>query len=259
MVTLYILLGVAGAGRREILLDLLQSGADVPEMPTAIYLAEGELPSPADEAIASHEGVTVHRWSLREEQLDAPDVPEGTQTAFLLADGRGNPADLIEASLDWIERQPMNLGRILTVVDCGLVSRSPGAFPWYEACIHFSDVVLLNRRETVMNKWIREFQDYFHKACYPSLFEFVKQGRVANPSRLLFPEPRRLSHVFDDLEEREADLPEGVELELSGDFDDEDSEETTQDPYLARLPSGHRIKRLPDIAEFLEPGDPHED
>ena len=75
----------------------------------------------------------------------------------------------------------------------------PKALAWFEACIHFSDIVLLNRREGVDNRWLRDFEAKYKKACNPARFLLLKRGRVANPPDVLDPQARRLSLYFDEL------------------------------------------------------------
>ena len=36
-------------------------------------------------------------------------------------------------------------------------ARPAALLAWYDACVHFSDVVLLQRREGVANKWVSDF------------------------------------------------------------------------------------------------------
>jgi hypothetical protein len=129
----------------------------------------------------------------------------------------------------------------------------PKASAWFEACIHFSDVVLLNRREGVGNKWIRDFQERHRKAALPAVFGFVKKGKVENPAALLFPEARRLTKIFDRPESGTFvdEIPEMV-IEEGGDLGPDPDAEDGVDPYLERYEQGERRMRLPDIRNFLQ-------
>lgn len=137
--------------------------------------------------------------------------------------------------------------------------------PWFDACVHFSDVVLMNRREDVPNKWFSDYEGRFRKECYPALFDIVKKGRVRNPAEILYPEPRRLSQAFDELSEAaaEEELPDiefideivdetDVAAEAGFDDDDDESDEAVE-PYFERRLSGDRVRRLPDIKKFHNP------
>lgn len=141
--------------------------------------------------------------------------------------------------------------------------------------MHFSDVVLLNRREGVANKWMSDFQLRFKEACYPCLFEVVKKGRVKNPMVVLDPQARRMSHIFDIDEWTGLDL-EGVEFGVEGEDEPEDLDDggksangkkpahpnqspeedddwmPEKEPYFETLPNGRRAKELPDIRKYLE-------
>jgi len=118
--------------------------------------------------------------------------------------------------------------------------------------VHFSDVVLLNRREGVENRWISDFQKRYAERFYPCLFEFVKKGQVTNPLVVLEPQARRISQYF---EESEEPVVEGLIIEAdTPDSDDEDANEdggAAEDFYLARRAGGRRLHEIPDIAKYI--------
>ncbi len=243
-VDVYCVLGASRSGRREVIFDLIDGGLE-PEAHVTVVIAPNETDSPFDEQLSAREHTTVLRASIDDPELT---VPGDTETLFLLANGRKNPVDEIEALQGLLAAIPaFKLNRILTVVHCRLAEAQSGVAPWYEACIHFSDCVLLNRREQVSPKWIRDFEEHYRKACFPCLFELVKKGRVANPAVILDPEPRRLSLIFDDIESvdqmvfDEDDLPEDT-VDLV----------TPPDPFFERLAGGTRAKPVPDIQPYLE-------
>jgi hypothetical protein len=263
----YLILGLAGSGRREVLIDLLSS-LEPSNGPIALLTAAGEASSEADARLAAL--LTLSNWSLETREKDGmkvpflvPEIPEGTRTLFILADGRAGPIDFIEGTARWLSGSKFRLARVLTVVNCAIAEREPSLAPWFEACIHFSDYILLNRREGVSNKWMSEFQRHYKEACHPGYFEFVKQGRVRNPAFVLLPEARRPSHVF-DFEEREFEDELDAELMIEtedGDLipvakaDMQDDEEAEQDPllteiYFLRTPSGKRLHALPDVSKI---------
>ena len=187
---LYIILGTASSGRREVLSDLIDSG-----------LAEGDHAAvllSSSEAASEHDAklVNMARWTWREGAIDAA-LPPGATHVFFVTDGRLDPVDQLEALQKWITAVQAEVGRVITVVNCQLAEKHAALIAWYEACIHFSDVALLNRREGVANKWMSEFQTRFKEACFPCLFEIVKTGRVKNPLVVLDPQARRMSHIFD--------------------------------------------------------------
>jgi len=141
------------------------------------------------------------------------------------------------------------LARILTVVNCQLAELHPPLLAWYDACVHFSDVLLLNRREGVANKWISDFQARYKDQFFPCVVELVRGGKVRNPVLILEPLPLRVSHAF----ENEADWVaiDGSDAEGGDESEDEVELEQAEDPYFARFDSGRRLKEIPRIDKFI--------
>ncbi|WP_309384618.1 hypothetical protein [Cerasicoccus frondis] len=243
MAEVYFILGAEGAGRREVVRDLIEGGFDDDEV-VAVAQSLSEPASPADEQL---EARGTNRL-ITYDDLRQIQTPEEAVALFIIASGRSNPLDAVEAFSEWLQISKQPLARIITVLHCQLLHQEPKLELWHRACIHFSDVVLLNRREDVPNKWFSEFRKPFESEHFPCLFEIVKKGRVKNPALVLEPQPRRLSLAFDDdldaidlLEIDEDDLPEET-IDLT----------RPTDPWLVRLASGHWEKHLPDIATFLD-------
>lgn len=243
----YLILGASGSGRRELLIDLIEGG-----------LAEGDRPAvmvSADEAAeaADTKLPLVSRWEWCEDVI-VGELPREATHVFFLTDGRRNPIDQTEVFKAWLEAQGGELARVLCVVNCQLVEKHPPLLAWFEACVHFADVVLLNRREGVENKWVSDFLTHFKKQYFPCLFETVKEGRVKNPALLLEPQARRMTHVFDEEQDwifTDSSGEEIDEQEESEDGDDEIEAKQEEDPYFERRNGGRRVKELPDIAKFL--------
>ncbi|CAM3067330.1 hypothetical protein [Rariglobus hedericola] len=266
---IYIILGAAGSGRREVLADMIEGGLGEGDR-AAVLLSTGETADAHDERLAN-----ISRWAWREGVI-AASLPEGATHVFFVTDGRLNPVDQIEALQPWITAVSGEIGRIITVVNCQLAEKNHALVAWYEACIHFSDVALLNKREGVANKWMSEFQTRFKELCYPCLFEIVKNGRVKNPLIVLDPQARRMSHIFDINEWTGINL-EGVEFGTEGEDEPEIEDEAPakpdsgkkkghpnqsplddddwlpeKEPYFEIQPNGRRAKEIPDIAKYLE-------
>ena len=258
---LYVFLGARGSGRREILLHLLLSELDGPASNSVVFRSREECPSPFDRDIEELQGVEVIPWKWSEDHTFDLDRPSSAATiAFFLTDGNIDPVDQIEALLPVLERGSFQLGRIITVVHCKLLESHQAVLPWYDACIHFSDVVLLNRRRSVANRWIQDFQKTYTKSCYPCLFAMVKQGKVENPAELLYPEPQRLSLVFEMKDFTEMDVEaDAFDLEIEHDrsggpmADDSDLLDQETDPLMERYANGRRVRQLPDIRAFPLP------
>jgi len=238
----YFVLGSGGSGRREVLADLIEGGLGEADRP-AVLISSSEWADLADARLPN-----LARWTLQpENQVEAELLPGATHIFFVF-DGRMNPVDQIEGFKSWLGDRAAEVARVLCVVNCQLLERNPKLFAWYEACIHFSDVVLLNQREGVPNKWIGDFKGKFEHKFYPCLFEFVKEGSVKNPALVLAPVARRMSHVFDEQEwiagdedDDEDEQEEGEEVEMK----------PAEDPYLERRNCGRRVHEIPHIADFL--------
>jgi hypothetical protein len=264
MIRAYIIMGAAGSGRREVISDLLSSAQEAGiDLPAALVLHENEKSSDADRLFDGK--ATLLRWKLDESGVLLPEFPEGIQTAFVVLDGRADPVDQMEKLSEFLRKdRDVELARIITIVNCKLLSENPQLKLWFDACVRFSDVVLLNRREGVPNKWVGDFTNRFvKKEFYPCLFGFVKAGKVDNPAGVMFPEARRMSlafDVFDDMtvaEHEDDDLPDYEIVDETGDDeavvedDDESDDAMDPEPFFERDIAGRRKIRLPDISEYL--------
>jgi G3E family GTPase len=224
------------------LADLIEGGLGEGDR-AAVLVSQAEWADPADAKLAG-----TLRWRMAEGNAVEADLPAGATHVFILFDGRMNPVDQVEAFRSWLGDQSAEVARVVCVVNCRLLEKNPKLFAWYEACVHFSDVVLLNQRDGVPNKWISDFRGKFERKYYPCLFDFVKEGRVKNPALVLDPVARRMSHVFDeqdwipaDGDDDEEDLADGEETEMKAE----------EDPYFERRNGGRRVHEIPNIADYL--------
>lgn len=246
----YLVLGTPGAGRRALVADLIANGLE-PAETKLVLLAAGEAPVAADASLAKLANTRVERWTWT-----APDLPAvplaSAGTVFLLTDPKVSVVDQLEAAKPWLAANGGEIGRVLCVVDCQLAEREPALRGWYEACIHFSDVVFLARREGVANKWLSDFIAHFTSQFYPCHFIPVKKSGVENPALVLDPQPRRVSQYFEQTDEL-AGLDIAIEDEDEEDVDDEEADEDADkiDPYLERMRSGRRVKEVPDLRKYL--------
>lgn len=245
----YIILGSAGSGRRELLADLIADGLAPGDQP-AVLLSDAEAPHSLDAKLPPGPRWTWQPGPPAAIELEKPPL---TGPLFLVADGRRNPVDQMEAFKPWLENNHAAVARVICVVDCTLASHHPALLAWYDACVHFSDVVLLNRREGVENRWLSGFLEHFRTQHLPCVFETVKAGRVKNPALLLEPQARRLTQIFDEEQDWVVTDLEGGELEEGEETEDEEVlAAPAEDPYLARRSGGRRVKEIPDIADFLD-------
>jgi hypothetical protein len=241
----YLVLGASCSGRRAVLADLIDGGLGEDDR-AAVMVSSAENAEPVELNLPR-----VSRWEWHDGAI-AGTLPADATHVFFISNGRSNPVDQAEVFKPWVEAQGGEVGRVLCVVDCQLVEKNPALLAWYEACIHFADVVLLNKREGVANKWLSDFQTHFKKKFYPCLFEFVKEGRVRNPALVLQPDVRRMSHAFDEEQDWIFTNAEGDAIDEQDEDEEEELEAVPEeDPYFARRTGGRRVKELPDIKRFL--------
>lgn len=243
----YLILGPAGSGRRQLIAGLVEDGLTDTDRP-AVMLSDAELANPADERLPA-----VSRWNWTGEFVMGTLPAEATHV-FFVTEGRGNPVDQVEAFKPWLEAQGGTLARVLCVVDCQLAEKNSPLLAWYEACVHFADVVLLSRREGVENKWLSDFQVHFKKQYMPALFELVKGGRVKNALVVLEPQARRISQVFDEDQDWVFKNAEGEEIDEQEETEGDEEVEAAPavDPYFERRAGGRRLKEIPAIADYLD-------
>lgn len=244
----YLILGSSGSGRRAIAADLIENGLGADARPL-LLVAEGEtaLPDAVAQRLGDVKRLTCAAWKLEDGRMIVPFDEEVTDV-FVVANGGADPVDQIEAFHDWLAASGCALARIITVVDCTLGHAHPELQRWFDACVHFSDVVLLNRRPGVPQTWISAFTGRLRKEHFPCLVELVKHDEVENPALVLEPQARRMSTYFDD----PAEWP-----EIDDDEEDEADDDAIAavDPYIERLAgSGRRAKEIPDIRKVLAGG-----
>jgi pantothenate kinase-related protein Tda10 len=84
----YLILGAAGSGRREMLADLITDGLAEGDR-SLVLLSDDELGSEADPKLGS-----VRRWVWMDGIIGTPDDVLGDAThVFFVSDGRRNPVD----------------------------------------------------------------------------------------------------------------------------------------------------------------------
>ncbi|MBI2813179.1 MAG: hypothetical protein HYX71_02710 [Opitutae bacterium] len=245
MNSVYFILGTPGSGRRAIVRDLIENGL-APEERALVLLANKEGADPADVRLAGLPNAEIRRWTWHEPALPPVDLPPGA-TVFLVADSLASPIDQLEALKPWLAEHGATLARIFCVVDCQLAEKQPVLRQWFDACIHFADVVFLTHREGLANKWLSDFIAHFKDQRYPCHFVQVKaRGDLPTPLVWLDPTARRVSQYFDEGEAYEI---EG--LETDDEEDDEDTGLLPPEPYFVRLSSGRREKEVPDLRDYL--------
>jgi hypothetical protein len=244
---IYYIFGTPGSGRRAIAADLMANGL-ASGASAAVLIPED---APADGRTSP-----VARWEWNEGAIDA-EGPAGASHVFMFADPGMNPVDQMEALVAWLPTVGAKIGRVFTVVDCAFGHAHPDLFGWFEACVHFSDVVFFTKRSGVPGSWISDFEKHFRKQFYPCLFEKPVDGEVSNPALVLEAQALRMSPAFeDDFELAGEEIEFEVEDEDEGDDDVVEEEPPQEDIYFARnRGGGNRVITVPDIAPFLKTAD----
>lgn len=245
----YVVLGTPGSGRRALLRDLVENGLTPGEKAT-VLVAEGEAADATDAELAALPNVSVRRWRWRAPGFPEHPADDAAGSIFLVADPLVPVIDQLETLKPWLDEQGLGMGRVITVVDCGLAEKQPALQGWFDACIHFSDVVLLTRREGVANKWLSDFLARYRDQFFPCHFIVVRKKGLENPALILDPTPRRVSQYFDEME----DLPDIVLESDDEELEEEDEDAPVEDPYLERMRGGRRVREVPDLRDHLAAG-----
>ncbi len=240
-IELYFILGSAGSRRRLMLAELVGEGLPA-DARAVVLLSEAEAPEAAGDAALAKTGAEVGRWTWAKPEMEF-EVPTEASHLFLVADGRSNPVDQIEALRELLlMRADVRLARVIFVANAALLHAKPELEPWYDACAHYADVALLTCVEGLDQKWVNGFEKRYRDQYFPFLYEIARRDTLKNPAVLLVPEARRVAQVFDE------DIP------LADETDEEiEAAMAENDKYFARTRGGTRVEHIPNIAAHLPP------
>lgn len=210
------------------------------EKPLRLCLPEGlEWEAEENTVVESYQAESAH-WVLN------PDAPG---SVFLLLDPRLSPVPQLEKLAGDLEKCLLEPVKVVTCVDCAGMERHPPLRAWYDACLYYSDIVLLGNRTDSSNRFIREYTREYEHRCYPCLFYFLKkEGVPDHPLEILTPGTRRLSQLFDLDRQRPVPEPRGVVIEASCDLD---LEEVETDPFRSPSPQEGLPRPVPDVGEWV--------
>ena len=230
----YLILGPNGSGRRALLADFVDSLES--ESSVLYFKHRDEIINDYDSPLESLNAVSTVFWSVEGSKIKHESISVSPSSIFFIAPASIDLADVMEGLKGWLSKNDCQLTRIITVIDCKSLCENNSQNSWYEAAVHFSDMVLLNRREGVSEKWIKDMVTEKKKHFHPTRFELVKKNRVNNPIDVLDSQTYRTSLFFDDLIPIEED-----------EFEDLLPEDRRIDPYIERLESGKRRKIISQI------------
>jgi hypothetical protein len=174
-----------------------------------------------------------HTWSLGDNGCDQPlsfNDPLGSPEVFIILSHHISLAHQLEAFVRFQQtNEQIIMGRILLFIHSPVLLEGIDSFQdWVDAVVHFTDAMLFTDRTNENASAIKTLQQRYTTLRYP--LENYILSKKNNPwSRILDPTPRRLSHIFDEIELLEPeDYPEN-------------------DRYLKKLPTGERERTIPLI------------
>lgn len=224
---IYLILGAENSGRRSILNDLL---SDFPSKNKILYFKDvNNSTSEYDTKLESRPNLVKINFKVQECKIKHEPISDSPELIIFLSSEKCDPSDLIEGLKNWLNKNNCSLTRIITNADCRLIENNPSAEEWYNACIHFSDYVLVNNIGVNDNKWLNNWIKDQKQKFHPTRFETVKKNCVRNPADVLDSRIYRNTQFF-DYNDNEF---------LSNDFE--------EDKYIKRLQNGERelkIKRI---------------
>ena len=208
-----------GANASGILLEATQEDYPTPDF----YYSN----SPASEAL------NKNTWSLSNEGTQDClefNQPLSSPEIFMFLSHEITLADQLEAILRFQKSNvQITMGRFLLFIHAPVLLKEITFFQeWLDAVVHFSDAILFVDRTNENASAIKTLQERYTSMRYP--LENYLLAKRNNPwSRILDPSPRRISHIFDDIELlEEEDYPEN-------------------DRYLKKSPAGERERTIPLI------------
>ena len=230
----YLILGPNGSGRRAVLADLVDSLQS--ESSVLYFEHRDEIINDYDSSLKNMDALSTVLWSVVDSKIKHESISISPSSIFFIAPASIDIADVMEGLKGWLGKNDCQLTRIITVIDCKSLNENNSQNSWYEAAVHFSDMVLLNRREGVSEKWIKNMVTEKKKQFHPTRFELVKKNRVKNPLDILDAQTYRTSLYFDDLIPIEED-----------EFEELVPEDRKIDPYIERLENGKRRKPIAQL------------
>jgi hypothetical protein len=180
---------------------------------------------------STNNDLKVNTWSLSndgtQDRLEFKQ-PLSSPEIFVFLSHEISMADQLEAILRFQKsNDKITMGRILLFIHAPVLLEEIASFQeWLDAVVHFSDAILFVDRTNENASAIKILQERYTSMRYP-LENYILAKRNNPWSRILDPSPRRISHIFDDIELLEPeDYPEN-------------------DRYLKKSPSGERERSIP--------------
>lgn len=238
---IYILMGTHMAEIRHCIEALVNSTQDSTDV--QVHLPEGLAWKPDDESysVSAYDPETV-LWVFD---------PDKESTAYIVIDPRDDLIDQLEQLADNLSNCLIEPVKVVTCVDCERTEKHNALRTWLDACIYYSDIVLLGNRQEASKSFVREYQKHYERLCYPCLFLFMKgKGVPSHPEEIITPGTRRISQLFDLEPAGESESLPGMVIEASCDLELEEAE---KDPF--RSPEEEEAPaHIPNPSKFIVSG-----
>ncbi len=174
--------------------------------------------------------------------------PDKEQSCHILVDPRCPLIPQLEKLAGNLRNCLIEPVKILTCVDCWQSEKSGKLRNWLDACIYYSDIVLLGNRSNASKPFIRDYQKGYERMCYPCLFMLLKgPGKPADVDEVLTPGTRRLSQMFELADAPGTTQPGGFVIESTCDLD---LQEMESDPFRSPR-EDEPVRHIPDPSEFI--------
>lgn len=259
MSNLFVLISTPGCHVDVLIKDAVESVYFYQKEPVTVYSSERLI----EEGLFSNlkDEIPVESYHFDDQSLS---LSNEEQDALIVWDYRDDVINFMEALTVYLPQSDFELGSISTLVDCQRTQEHSVLRKWLEACIHFSDTVILGNRSDVSNSWLKEFEEHYQKKCFPCHFVLQKKDKLSNPALLFDLQARRMSLVFDELAEAvnhdwRSQVPDGAMIfdegedgEIGVDEDEDDDDEIEEDPYFVTHVNGKRQLYVPQITELFE-------
>ena len=209
------------------------------EEPLTVYLPNGLAWEDAPYTIETYEPEAA-AWVFN---------PDAEGSAFILVDPRHSPVPQLEKMASDLRKCLLEPVKICTCVDCQAAENEPRLQKFYDACLYYSDIVLLGHRGGASKRFLRDYQKAFERKCYPCVFLLLKgAGEPSDALEILTPGTRRLSQMFDLPEAGPPEAATGMVIEASCDLDLEEEE---SDPFRTPDEAEGSVTPVPDASPWI--------
>jgi hypothetical protein len=244
---LYVMLGINHPQRINVLCQMLEYLVFNGIAPSVLVCKDLDIDkgNPVIDRIIS-KGVDFLPWSLNTDSGGFSIDGTPGEVSILLAPGDTSVIDVMEVLSKQVTAGIWELQRVITWVHSEYYANDSDSKRWYEACFHFSDLVILDCFKNMEQSALGSIKAHFHDESLPCILVNTKKDRLQELGLVMDNQARRITQVFDRSAESSIDYE--VEIEEGDEEDDIDAAlpETNIDPYFERNHDGRRSKPLPN-------------